>query len=278
MIFSSEVIKSKQNPALVRAASWCKDRKYRERDSVFVCDGYKLFCEAAAASAPIVQIYVTEQAYGVYGEHIRALLDDPRYADTHVTLLSEECFSRLTSEKSPQGIVTIIKYLDNFKRCIKINRKDSSQSASGRCILLSSVRDPQNVGAMLRSALAFGYDSVILSEDCADVFHPRCVRAAMGAVFHLALYTCTDMEGTIEELRRASRRVFAAELTPRAQNVREMKICATDVFVIGNEGRGIPPSLSDRCDGSVYIPVSVHTESLNAAVAASVLMWVQSSV
>ena len=142
-------------------------------------------------------------------------------------------------------------------------------------VLLDSIRDPGNLGAILRSCAAFGGSRVILSSDCADLYHPRTQRASMGAAFKLHIDITDDMPHTIELLREASFRVFAAELKSGAKSVLEVDLCARDAIVIGNEGHGISEKVSAACDGSIYIPIENGVESLNASVAASILIWEQ---
>lgn len=144
-----------------------------------------------------------------------------------------------------------------------------------KLMLLSSVRDPGNLGTIVRSAAAFGFDRLILSDDCADLYHPRTLRGAMGALFRMRADVVTDFASAVPALRASGRRVYAAELRDGALSVDEAKPTAADCFVIGNEGHGIPPEISALCTGSVYIPIAPTSESLNAATAASILAYIQ---
>ncbi len=140
-------------------------------------------------------------------------------------------------------------------------------------LLLDGVRDPGNVGAILRSAAAFGVTDVILSRDCADLWHPRTLRASMGAVFHLRLWATEDLPGTVRDLRASGKRIWAACLGEGAVSVREQCPAPEDGVVIGNEGHGITPAVTAACDGCLYLPISDAVESLNASVAASLFAW-----
>lgn len=145
----------------------------------------------------------------------------------------------------------------------------------GRTLCLCAVRDPANLGAIVRSAAAFGVKSLLLSADCADVYHPKTLRAAMGNLFRLSVYIVEDLPASLQTLKAAGRRVFAAELRPGALPLLSLPVRKEDVFIIGNEGHGIPREVSDAADSSVYIPIEENVESLNASVAASVLLWEQ---
>ena len=117
---------------------------------------------------------------------------------------------------------------------------------------------------------------MVLSSDCVEVTNPKTVRAAMGGVFSIGFHAVSDFGSFITSAREAGRRVFAAELREGAAPLFEIGIRSDDVIVIGNEGQGIPHEISALCDSSVYIPISERSESLNAAVAASLFLWEQS--
>ena len=145
-----------------------------------------------------------------------------------------------------------------------------------KAIFLFSVRDPSNLGAVIRSSVAFGTDHVILSSDCADIYNPKTVRSAMGSLFRVKVTTVKDVPAFIKAANENSRRVFSAELTDNAVSLSDAAITGSDIVMIGNEGHGIAPEVSMLCNGSVYIPISKKTESLNASVAAAIFMWEQS--
>lgn len=260
-------ITSRQNETVVWAAS-LKEKKYREKYSCFLAEGVKLVKEALAARLPVTHLFVCEEKR-VLLEEIEPLLGMNAPA---VFALSSACFEKISTEKAPQGVIAVIKYLDFFKKTAKINKED----VSARALLLSSVRDPGNLGAIIRSAAAFGTETVILSADSADIYHTKVLRSSMGTLFRLRILMVEDVVASIEELRAAGRRFFAAELRDRAVPLSCLDLTAEDIFVIGNEGHGIDSQISAACDGSVYIPIQDGVESLNASVAASVLLWEQS--
>ena len=266
-----EIITSRTNPTVKFLASLA-EKKYRESSGGFLCEGEKLYGEALRAEAPLSRIVLREDREDL-------LPFAAEYAQKHpectVVRLNASCFEKVSTEKSPQGVIAVIKNLDNLNNYNIIKKDDFSDPSVRGVLLLDGVRDPGNVGAVLRSAAAFGATDVILSEDCADVCHPRALRASMGALFHLRLTVVRDLAGTASLLREAGRRVFAAELKAGAQSVFSVGLCAADAVVIGNEGHGITAAVSAACDASVYLPVTDAVESLNAAVAASLFSWEQ---
>lgn len=267
-----DVITSRKNPLVMLAAS-LSDKKNREEYGMFMAEGIKLFREAVSASAPISHVLISEALPSSRREEILSALASDRYSDTVVALLSVGCLEKISTEKSPEGVILLVKHLDISKKIYKIDNVCFRDI--GRAVILSSIRDPGNLGTILRSAGAFATDCVILSEDCADLYNPRAVRAAMGAVFRVPTIRVADLGATVAALRAEGRRVLAAELRDRAISLSRADITQSDVFVIGNEGHGIPEEISAACDASVYIPIAEQAESLNAAIAASVLLWEQ---
>ena len=275
MIINSEIISSRQNP-IVKWASSLSDKKSREKNASFIAEGEKLCFEAAISGLPVSHIFVSESKRDAILPRIKEAYSGSLYDDTRVICLSDSAFEKISTEKAPQGIIIIIKYLDFFRRVDIIYNVDFFLSPDERAIALCSLRDPSNLGAVIRSAVAFGVEHIILSADSADLYNPKTVRAAMGGLFKIKASIVSDFSGFVKAARKAGRRVFAAELTDSAIALNEADVSSTDIFVIGNEGHGIPCEVSVECDKSVFIPISSDTESLNAAVAASILLWEQS--
>ncbi|MBO7169781.1 MAG: RNA methyltransferase [Clostridia bacterium] len=267
-----ERISSKSNPTVLWAAS-LHEKKYRDRSSSFLVEGKKLVEECLSLGLPVTHLFIAENKWEDFSPIVARYCEETKETAVRVFLLADPCFQKISTEQAPQGIIAALKHLDFFKSCIKINIGEISPEE--RAVFLYSVRDPGNLGAILRSAAAFGINTVLLSADCADIYNPKTLRAAMGGVFRLRILSVADAEGSISTLREAGRRVWAAELRSGALSLRETNVKGSDVFVIGNEGHGIAPSVSEACDGSVYIPIA-GVESLNASVAASVLLWEQS--
>ena len=266
-------ITSRANPTVAFAAS-LKEKKYRDKEGLFLIEGFKLFEEAASMRLPITHVFIAEGKKELYLDRALSMLQNANMENIGIFVLSDPCFEKISTEKAPQGIIAVVKHLDFFERCIKIYKEDIFSKTRALC--LCSVRDPGNLGAIIRSAVAFGTDTLILSNDCAELYNPKTLRAAMGGLFKLRVFTVDDLPSSIKALLENGRRVFAAELTEGALSLENVIPLKSDVFVIGNEGHGIPKEISHVCSASVYIPIMPNTESLNAAVAASVLLYEQS--
>jgi len=275
MRIQREILSSRQN-ATVKWAASLADKKGREISHAFIAEGEKLTFEAAEAGLSVTHVLVREDRKEAMLDKLLSAFSGEKYKDTELIFVTCEVFQKISTEKAPQGVISIIKYLDFFKELDIIYKEDFFLSEGERAIALCSVRDPGNLGAVIRSSVAFGVDHVIMTADSADLYNPKTVRSAMGSLFRVKGTVVRDFTSFIAAAREAGRRVFAAELTDGAMPLSDISAGAGDIFIIGNEGHGIPTEISAACTGSVYIPISKKTESLNASVAAAVLMWEQS--
>ena len=275
MYFDKEIITSRNNQT-VKWASSLSEKKNRKESGYFMAEGVKLTKEAFEAGLPVEYCFVSENKKNDVNEFLTDFINDKRYEKCRVITVSESVFEKISTEKAPQGVISIIKHLDFFREMDIIYKEEFFLKPEEKAIFLFSVRDPSNLGAVIRSSVAFGTDHVILSKDCADIYNPKTVRSAMGSLFRVKVTTVGDVPSFIRSARENSRRVFAAELTESATSLSDIGLCGSDIVMIGNEGHGIDAEISALCDGSVYIPISKKTESLNASVAAAIFMWEQS--
>lgn len=266
----TEVITSRQN-ALVKLTASLADRKFREREKLFRFDGKKLFREALEAALPLFAVLLRQSTADNVLDFV-AELDAP--ADCRTVLLPDDLFDRISEEKSPDGVICISRHLDKFHKIITIDKRaDFEQALSGgRSLLLESVRDPGNLGTVIRSAAAFGVERVVLSSDCADLYHARTLRAAMGTLFHTHILIVEKLTDAIAVLAKQGK-VYAAALDASAVQLGCLTFGSDDAVVIGNEGHGLSAEVLAACTDTVYIPMASGVESLNAGVAASILLW-----
>lgn len=246
-----QLITSRNNAKIIEAGK-LSQKKYRDASSLFCFEGKKLFKEALDSGLCFKDIFVTEK---VYNE-----LEEVRSLDC-VSCVSESVYEKLSFEHSPEGIFCVAD---------KPRKKPTDKLTK---IIVSSVRDPGNIGTIMRSALAFGIGEVIFSSDCADLFSPKTVRAAMGALFKQQFSISDGILPLISALKADGYTLCAAALSDRAEELTDIEINEKTCFVIGNEGHGLSDEVINACDRQVIIPIAAESESLNAAVAASVLMW-----
>ena len=254
-----ETITSRQNPS-VRLAAALSDRRERRTQRRFAFEGLKLFGEAVTNGLPLEEIYAVG---GIADEAEKKAPDGCR-----VFRVTEEVYDRLSQDRAPDGIFCVCRFLSAIH-----TRGPFSPSPGERVFVCASVRDPGNIGTIIRSARAFGIDRLILSSDCADIYNPKTVRAAMGALFSVRIHISGDIAGDIGALNAAGYDTCAAVLREGAARLDALKPDRSRCFAVGNEGHGLPEEVINACSSSVFIPMEPDSESLNAAMAASVLMW-----
>ncbi len=275
MYFGNEVITSRNNQ-FVKWACTLAEKKGRKASGYFIAEGIKLTKEAFGAGLKIDFCIVSESKKQLFFDEIYSRFDSESYRECKIEIVSDTVFEKISTEKAPQGIISIIKYLDFFREMDIIYKEEFFLDEDERAVFLCSVRDPSNLGSVIRSSVAFGIEHIILTNDCADVYSPKTVRSAMGSLFRVKITIVSDPVSFIRSAQNRGRRVFAAELTDNAVNLRDAGLKHNDIVIIGNEGHGIPADVSQKCDRSIYIPISEKTESLNASVAAAIFMWEQS--
>lgn len=271
-MLKKEVITSRNNP-LVKWASSLADKKGRSENKAFLAEGIKLTLEAIRAKLPVSHIFISESALDTYLLRITEGLSNSDMKQTDIYIVSDSAFEKISTEKSPQGVISVIKYLDFFFNNSIIYKEDFFLGKEENAMALFSVRDPSNLGAVIRSAVAFNITHIILSADCADVYNPKTLRSAMGSLFNIRITRVASFSDFVIAAKSSGRRVFAAELRDGAVSLSDAELRRDDIIIIGNEGHGISEDISALCDNSIFIPISDRTESLNASVAAAVFMW-----
>lgn len=262
-----ERITSRQNSLLVEVHK-LSDRKHRVRSRLFRFDGVKLTCEALCRDVRLHAVLLRESNADAVWERVHSTCGKAFPESTRVVCVADHAFDALSEESAPEGVICVA----HMQSELHAPWKDAPP-AKESIMLLESVRDPSNLGAIIRSAAAFGIDRLIVSDDCADLYNAKTVRASMGTLFSQRIDRASDLAAAVELLKASGRRVFAAALDENAERLGEFPINAGDCAVIGNEGHGLSDRVIAACGRAVYIPMTERAESLNAAVAASVLMW-----
>lgn len=243
-----EEIRSRKSAIVQRIRELARDPSYRIQEKLFLCDGEKLLIEALRSDAEVTQVFWK-------GQRNNAL---PVFPEEY--LLSEELFDFVSPMKNSPGPLFCVR-LKNMNKTGEIKT----------VLLLEQLQDPGNVGTVLRTADAFGIDLVILLPGCADLYSPKTVRASMGAIFRQAVLQI-DREEAVRFCREQGLPLYAAALSSRARDLRCVDLHQAAV-AIGSEGHGLSESLKQACDGEIIIPMSGAAESLNAAMAATIVMW-----
>ena len=242
-----QVITSRKNPLLQQVRKLLSSRKAREEAGLFVSDGTKLLSEAVRWYPGLDTVILSEGVQAEVPENVRLIR------------VPEDVMASISPMETPQGALFLCR-LPEKKRFVP----------KPGMLLLDGIQDPGNLGTILRTADALDIP-VTLLEGCADPFSHKVVRASMGAVFRVQPILSTWAEVS-EEYRQAGIPIGVTALSPRAKDLRQADLSAMAV-VIGSEGRGVRQEILDNADAELIIPMNPHCESLNAAVAATIVLW-----
>ena len=248
-------IQSRQNAALKHLARLGRERKYRRSTGEMLCEGEKMLGEALRSGAKLKTVLVRDS------------WDSPlvkKAEEQGASLYSApDALFKLASEvETPQNVIF---------SCEQPQWTADALDGAGQVLLLDGLQDPGNLGTILRTAEAFALGAVVLCEGCADPFSPKVVRSTMGAVFRCPVWT-VGAEELSALLKKSGIPLYGAALREDTLDARAVDYsrCA---IAIGSEGRGLTEGVLALCDRTIKIPMSEHCESLNAAAAATVLLW-----
>ena len=245
---TEQFISSRKNPLLQQARRILTSRREREETGLFAGEGTKLLAEAVRyAPEWLHTVFLAEGVEQETPEHVRRVR------------LPRELLDSLSTMDAPQGAIFLCRMPEEPEFVPKPGT-----------LLLDGLQDPGNLGTILRTADALG-TSVVLLEGCADRFSPKTVRATMGALFRRPVYRM-DWEAARDAFHQAGIPIAVTALSPRAEDIREADVSKMAV-VIGSEGRGVRPEVLEQADRELIIPMDPHCESLNAAVAATIVLW-----
>ena len=258
----TQQITSKDNPLVKEAAALLGPARRRREQGRFLAEGARLCADGARSGCPPVVFFYTDLARRRYPDTVRLL----EQAAEKTCLITEEVAAKLSDTRTPQGIFCIFPMLDKIKDLIHIY-------THGRFIALENLQDPSNLGAVLRTAEALGVTGCILAGACCDPFSPKVIRGSMGAVFRLPLYQAGEGPAAVRALKKMGMQAYAAVPNSGAQPVTGCAFGPGSVLFIGNEGAGLLKETVAACGKTVTIPMLGRAESLNAAMAAGILMW-----
>lgn len=265
---------SRQNP-FVKELCALSDKKKRRQTGSFRFDGVKLFEEALKSNISLLNIVIREDVAESLTPLCECAVELGLIERDGIVCVSAEVFEKISEEKSPEGIICVAKMQDTLHKRLSAEELAVEISTGERILLAESLRDPGNLGTVMRSCAALGIDRLIMTDDCADIYSPRTLRAAMGALFRQKTLTVdlSELPHAIELLRKSGRKIYAAALHRDALNIDALEMSEGDAFVIGNEGHGLSNAVIDACTDCAIIPMSEGAESLNAAAAAAICIW-----
>lgn len=246
-----EVITSRTNPLMIHLRKLSSSASYRRECGEFLCDSPKLLTEALLWKAELLSVVST------CGVELPPLPAGVRHVQ-----VPENVMSAVSPMKTPQGVLFTCQLPETVL---------PEELPGRRYMVLDGVQDPGNVGTILRTADAFDCDGLILLPGCADPYSPKTVRSSMGAVFRRSVWCCSTEELTLA-LRASDMPLYGAALLDDTLDARGLDYSRA-ALAIGSEGRGLSDQVLALCDKTIRIPMSERCESLNAAIAAAVLLW-----
>ena len=271
------MITSTSNAQIKELAKLQKKSRLRDERRIFLVEGPRMVEEIPKER--IERLYISESFERKNPAYIREL-------GMPAEVLSDPVFSYVSDTKNPQGILAVVKRLEYTmedvlgKSALKCEEKsgekeknpENHQIRVPHVIVLDNLQDPGNLGTILRAGEAAGVTGVIMSHDCVDIYNPKVIRSTMGSVYRMPFVYVEHLPETLEVLAEAGIHSYAAHLKGKNSYDQEDYTRGT-AFLIGNEGNGLRDEVADVAECYIKIPMCGEVESLNAAVASSVLMF-----
>lgn len=255
------MITSLHNRAVREVTALLGKKKERDRQLLFVVEGGKMFGEAPAER--ISRVYIAQGAekemYARYGDKLSGLSCE---------IVADEVFAKMSDTVTPQGILCLMRQQRyNIEEILR--QRNEKQMLF---IMLEDIQDPGNLGTIFRTAEAAGADGVIMSSRTADIYNPKTIRSTMGAVYRVPFFYTEDLSSIIKVLQEKGISVYAAHLGARGfYDTYDYR--KSTAFLVGNEANGLRDETAGCADALLGIPMEGKVESLNAAVASSILLY-----
>ena len=232
--------------------------KFRRSEGKFVAEGIKMFNEAPKGD--VLEVYIKEGAYDSFDTETKKKLERIGYE-----VLSEPVFKKVTDTVTPQGILSVIKIRES-------SIEDILSDENPIIAVLENIQDPGNIGTIIRTAEGAGVNGLLLSRDCVDIYNPKVIRSTMGSVFRMK-FAYVDIDSVFDSFRSKNIETYALALDKKAQAYDKYDYKKPVALFIGNEGNGLKESTIKKCNNTAFIPMCGEVESLNASVAASLMMY-----
>lgn len=245
-----------------------KKAKFRREEGAFIVEGEKMFLEAPKEW--IKEVYISETFFNKCKSSTDKRLREAIHK-TNFEVLTDEVFQKVSDTQTPQGILCVLDMPQyELKEHIKnwsLHKKDAPL-----IMLLEDLQDPGNLGTIFRTGEGAGVSGIIMTRQTVDLFNPKTIRSTMGSIYRVPFFTVEELDNTIEILKQSGVAVYAAHLE-NSINYDLLDYTQPTAFLIGNESNGLRRTTADKATQYIKIPMAGQVESLNAAVAASILMY-----
>lgn len=254
------MITSVANARVKQVVAWQTKAKERKKDNIFLAEGIKMFEEAPLDW--VQEIYIEEN----FMEKIdRVSSIYKKLEQTGYEIVSQEVFHKMSDTQTPQGILMVLKRP-------KYSFEELLHKENPLFVLLEDLQDPGNLGTIIRTGEGAGVTAVLMSKNTVDIFNSKTIRATMGSVYRVPFVYVEDVTETIKSLHKANVKTYAAHLAGK-EYYDSFSFREGSAFLIGNEGNGLQKSTADSAFAYLKIPMEGQVESLNAAIATSLLMY-----
>ncbi|MDR2847210.1 MAG: RNA methyltransferase [Mycoplasmataceae bacterium] len=247
-----EKIVSRDNKLVKLAKKLFEDKKYRDATNLFVCESMRVVEQVIKNKIAPQNIILSSQSkyIGKFSEYKEAVIVDHRV------------FESISSLKNSDGVMGV------FNK-VKLN----FELTKGNYIILDRIQNAGNLGTIIRTAVAFGIDGVVITNDSVDIYNPAIIRATMGSIFVIPIKFITSLAAAIDLFKKANFKVYASILNDKAVDIDRVNFSnKSNAMILGNEGNGIKIEDAKKCDEMVYIPINKTVDSLNVAVAAGIII------
>lgn len=267
-------ITSRSNPLIRQVKKLLADASARREEQLFVIEGARLCADAALSGVAVRTVLYTASAAAAYAEQLDLL----HGSGGEVVEISDELSRVIGDTMSPQGVFCICEFLHHLDNgagldTIKNTAERLRHQGGSGYLALENVQDPANMGAVIRTAEALGLAGLLLSEGCCDVYNPKVLRGSMGGVFRLPLHHVGNMADAVTALQTEGVECWACVVDGEATPLPEASLMPGSICLIGNEGNGLRPETAAVCAHRLTIPMGGRAESLNASMAAGIVMW-----
>ena len=254
------MITSVSNAKVKQVVLWQGKAKERRKDQVFLAEGLKMFGEAPTEW--IREAYLTENALEKLRQNPEAMY---KLEGISWEMVSDEVMEKMTDTQTPQGILTVLKRPE-------YNLETLLDCPKGLFLVLEDLQDPGNLGTIMRTSEGAGVTAVIMNKTTVDIFNPKTIRATMGSIYRVPFIFADDLQEILRKMKRKGIRSYAAHLAGTTYYT-GCSFQDPTAFLIGNEGNGLSKEISEMADSFIKIPMEGKLESLNAAVAAALLIY-----
>ncbi len=259
-----EVITSMKNPQIKDIRGLLKRSKDRRKQGLYVVEGLKMFEEALDADL-LHKAYFSESFYMEKIQKIERKKENLSYFhDLDYQVLRDDVFKQISDTITPQGVMGIIKSQEYDLKHL-LTQEDVF------LLILEDIRDPGNLGTMIRTAEAAGVTGIIMNSSSVDIYNPKVIRSTMGSIFRMPIYIAENLYETLLKVKDNKIPIYAAHLEGEPYN--NQKFNKKNAILIGNEANGLSQEISEMTDKWIKIPMKGRVESLNAAVASAILMY-----